>query len=84
MVYVGYCCWLRCASGNTFTGWLLLLVYEGPRTTHYTGHGCGLCEVSCNTLYWASLGLMWGAFKIFFFLIIVESKCRFPYHLRNS
>jgi hypothetical protein len=37
LVYVGYCCWLCCASGNTLY-WLLLLVYEGPRTTHFTGY----------------------------------------------
>jgi hypothetical protein len=60
-IVVGLCC----ASGNTLC-WLLLLVYEGPRTTHFTGYCCGLCEPSGNTRYWASLGLMWGAFKIIF------------------
>jgi hypothetical protein len=49
------------ASGKTLS-WLLLLVYEGPRTTHFTGYCCRLCEVLGNALYWASLGLMWGAF----------------------
>jgi hypothetical protein len=57
LVYVGYSCWLCCASGNR-RYWLLLLVYEGPRTTHFTGYCCGLCEVSGNTLYWASLIIM--------------------------
>jgi hypothetical protein len=33
---------------------LLLFVYEGPRTTHFTGYCCELCEVLGNTLYWAS------------------------------
>jgi hypothetical protein len=32
-----------------------LLVYEWPWTTHFTGYCCELCEVSGNTLYWASL-----------------------------
>jgi hypothetical protein len=46
----GYCCWLCCASGTT-PYWLLLLAYEGPRTTHLnTGYCCGLCEVLGNTL----------------------------------
>jgi hypothetical protein len=31
-------------------GVLLVLVYEGPLTTHFTGYCCGLCEVSGNTL----------------------------------
>jgi hypothetical protein len=72
------------ASGNT-RYWLLLLVYEGPRTTHFTGYCCGLCEGSDNTLYRASLGLMWAAFingfKIIFKKkkIVEKSKCRFPY-----
>jgi hypothetical protein len=63
-----YCCWLCCASGNTLY-LLLLLVYEGPRTTHFTGY-CGLFEVLGNTLWWASLGQMSGAFINGFKIII--------------
>jgi hypothetical protein len=41
---------------------LLLLVYEGPRTTHFTDSiVVGYARFGA-TLYWASLGLMWGAF----------------------
>jgi hypothetical protein len=58
--------------GNTHY-WLLLLVYEGPLPTHFTEYCCGLCEVSGNTLYWASLGLMWAAF-INGFKIICKKK----------
>jgi hypothetical protein len=58
---VGFRIGLFGTSGNTLY-WLLLLVNEGPRTTHFTGYCCGLCEVSGNTFYWASLGLMWAAF----------------------
>jgi hypothetical protein len=39
--------------GNT-PYWLLLLVYEGPRTTHFAGYCCGLWEVLDNTRHWAS------------------------------
>jgi hypothetical protein len=66
-----------------------LLVYEGHRTTHFTWYCCGLCDVLGNTLYWSSLGLMWGAFingfKIILFLNNSREKlkCRFPYLLRN-
>jgi hypothetical protein len=59
------------ATGNTHN-WLLL-VYEGPLTTHFTGCCGGLCEVSGNTLYWASLGLMWATF-INGFKIIFKKK----------
>jgi hypothetical protein len=65
--------------------WLLLLIYEGPWTTHFTGYCCGLCEGSGNTLYWAPLGLMWATFingfKIIYKnkIIVEMSKCRFPY-----
>jgi hypothetical protein len=37
---------------------MLLLVYVGPRATHFTGHCCWLtkvCGVSGNTLYWVLL-----------------------------
>jgi hypothetical protein len=52
---------LCCAWGNTLYC-VLLLIYEGPQTTHFAGYCCGLLEVSGDTLYWASLGLMWAAF----------------------
>jgi hypothetical protein len=52
--------------------WVLLLVYEGPRDKHRTGYCCGLCEVSGNTLYWASLGLMWAAFINEFKIIFLK------------
>jgi hypothetical protein len=37
---------------------MLLLVYVGPRATHFTGYCCWfakVCGASGNTLYWVSL-----------------------------
>jgi hypothetical protein len=43
--------------------WVLLLVYVGGLGRHTSlGIDVGLCGASGNTLYWASLGLMWAAF----------------------
>jgi hypothetical protein len=69
--FIGYCCWFMWGLGQ-HTLLCIVLVYEGPRTSHFTGYYWGLCEVLGNTLYWASaLGLMWAAFingfKILFF-----------------
>jgi hypothetical protein len=73
--FTGYC-WFMWRLGQ-HTLWVLLLVYVGivvgyvsPRATRRTGYCywfmrglgqhtllgycCGLCEVSGNTLYWAS------------------------------
>jgi hypothetical protein len=59
---IGYCRYLYYVAPRATLYWLLLLVYEGPRTTHFTGYCRGSCEALGNTLYWASLGLMWGTF----------------------
>jgi hypothetical protein len=72
--FTGYCCWftwglgqhtllgivvgLHGALGNTLY-WVLLLVYMGPRATHFIVDG--LCEVSDNTLHWASLFVCYGS-----------------------
>jgi hypothetical protein len=37
----------------------IVVGYVAPLATHFTGYCRGLCEVLGNTLYWASIGLMW-------------------------
>jgi hypothetical protein len=63
------------ASGNTLC---IVVGYVVPRTTHVTASGycCGLCEVLGNTLYWASSGLLWGAFINGFKIILFKNNSR--------
>jgi hypothetical protein len=53
----------------------LLLVYVGPRATHFTGYCCWLTKeygVSGNTLYWVLLlGLCWASGNTFYWVLLL-------------